>query len=197
MSAETIPCPVCLDLMPLVRDGVASPESAALVEAHLAECGACRALWEGEGPLLPSSAPAEAGGGDPAADRDRRVLRAIRRRLMGAGLLLLGAGGLLGILLSNSAGMFYNFLIMPAVGALGVATLGRRWWLAPSAILALSFLWVLLSQWADSGRFSPWMITGALFFAAAYAILTWVGAVIAALLRHAFRKEEPPDARLQ
>ena len=36
--AETakIPCAVCRDLMPLVQDGVASPDSEALVQAHMA-----------------------------------------------------------------------------------------------------------------------------------------------------------------
>ena len=48
-AAETakIPCAVCRDLMPLVQDGVASPESEALVQAHMAVCPACRALWQG------------------------------------------------------------------------------------------------------------------------------------------------------
>ena len=41
-AAETakIPCAVCRDLMPLVQDGVASPESEALVQAHMAVCPA-------------------------------------------------------------------------------------------------------------------------------------------------------------
>ena len=45
-KAETeIPCAVCRDLIPLVQDGVASPESEALVKAHrkparnVAPCG--------------------------------------------------------------------------------------------------------------------------------------------------------------
>lgn len=38
-KAETkIPCAVCRDLIPLVQDGVASPESEALVKAHLQTC---------------------------------------------------------------------------------------------------------------------------------------------------------------
>lgn len=38
-KAETeIPCAVCRDLIPLVQDGVASPESEALVKAHLQAC---------------------------------------------------------------------------------------------------------------------------------------------------------------
>ena len=41
-AAETtkISCAVCRDLMPLVQDGVASPESEALVQAHMAVCPA-------------------------------------------------------------------------------------------------------------------------------------------------------------
>ena len=45
--------------MPLVQDGVARPESEALVKAHLAACPACRALWQGtDDPAMPEqSAP--------------------------------------------------------------------------------------------------------------------------------------------
>ena len=39
-------CDVIRDLMPLYVDGLASSESAALVEEHLSSCPACKALWE-------------------------------------------------------------------------------------------------------------------------------------------------------
>ena len=49
-KAETeIPCAVCRDLIPLVQDGVASPESEALVKAHLQTCPECRTLWQAGG----------------------------------------------------------------------------------------------------------------------------------------------------
>lgn len=41
-----ISCDMCLDLMPLVRDGVAGPDSRAAVEAHIADCESCRAVFE-------------------------------------------------------------------------------------------------------------------------------------------------------
>lgn len=41
-----LPCKVIEDLLPLYHDGVCSPESAALVEEHLAGCGKCRAVLE-------------------------------------------------------------------------------------------------------------------------------------------------------
>ena len=55
-KAETeIPCAVCRDLIPLVQDGVASPESEALVKAHLQTCPECRTLWQaGGGQALPA-----------------------------------------------------------------------------------------------------------------------------------------------
>ena len=45
-----ISCEMCMDLMPLVRDGVASPDSVAAVEGHLAGCEMCRAAFDGELP---------------------------------------------------------------------------------------------------------------------------------------------------
>ena len=42
-----IPCDVCLDLMPLVQDGVASAASEALVKQHLEHCPRCRAIFGG------------------------------------------------------------------------------------------------------------------------------------------------------
>ena len=56
---EAISCEVCRDLAPLVADGVASEQSAALVRAHLAACPACAAEWPGPGrrQLRPPAAP--------------------------------------------------------------------------------------------------------------------------------------------
>lgn len=42
----SLPCNVIEDLLPLYHDGVCSPESAALVEEHLAGCEKCRAALE-------------------------------------------------------------------------------------------------------------------------------------------------------
>ncbi len=43
-----ISCDLCMDLMPLVHDGVASQESCAAVTRHIQECSGCKALFEGE-----------------------------------------------------------------------------------------------------------------------------------------------------
>ena len=43
-------CEICIELMPLVQDGVASRDSVAAVEEHLKNCPECRALFEGQIP---------------------------------------------------------------------------------------------------------------------------------------------------
>lgn len=43
-----ISCQMCMDLMPLVHDGVASEDSRKAVEHHIQTCDACRALYEGD-----------------------------------------------------------------------------------------------------------------------------------------------------
>lgn len=48
MMEEKISCAVCRDLLPLVQDGVASEESAALVRRHLEGCPPA-AAWPGRG----------------------------------------------------------------------------------------------------------------------------------------------------
>ena len=82
-KAETeIPCAVCRDLIPLVQDGVASPESEALVKAHLQTCPECRTLWQaGGGQALPQSLP---------APDDARLLQKIRHKY-NTGLLMFAA----------------------------------------------------------------------------------------------------------
>lgn len=45
-----ISCQMCMDLMPLVRDGVAGEDSTKAVQTHLAQCPDCRALYENGAP---------------------------------------------------------------------------------------------------------------------------------------------------
>ena len=40
-----VTCKVIQDLLPLYHDGVASPDTAALVEEHLKDCEACQEVY--------------------------------------------------------------------------------------------------------------------------------------------------------
>ena len=57
----SVSCNVIKDLLPLYHDNVCSPETAALVEAHLRECESCQEEFHRleEAPLPPASAEKE------------------------------------------------------------------------------------------------------------------------------------------
>lgn len=177
----TASCAICQDLMPLVKDQVASEESAALVRSHLERCESCRQLF-----AFDSCAFQEV----PQVN-DQKVLSAVKRRLflLEIGVLLLGS--VLGVALSNSVGMFYNFTIMPLLGAVGLFTFPRRWYVVPIGILVLSYFWWLIGYAA--GRASPgelplgWLRPS--IWLPLMLFLQLLGVAVAALLRFAFEKK--------
>ncbi len=67
-----VSCPVVRDLLPLCAEGMAAPESQALVDMHLRCCPACREIWE----ELRTPIPAACGDVLPL----RRIKRQLRRR---------------------------------------------------------------------------------------------------------------------
>lgn len=81
-----ISCEMCMDLLPLVRDGAASPDSREAVEHHMKTCAACRSAWEGETP--------------PDGD-EKKALSKIMGRFRLLGLAVLAVGLLLGICLTE------------------------------------------------------------------------------------------------
>lgn len=177
-----IDCAVVLDLVALVADGVASPESERLVREHAELCGSCRAVLE----AYTDGSAVEAESVQPD---DKRVLKHIHRSLLGAGSVLLMMGLLLGVMITGSADVFYNFLLMPVVGVLGYLVFRRRWYIALAGTLALSFIGVLIREVLESG-FEVWMLQGALAYAVINTVLATVGVAIAALLCFAFHREK-------
>ena len=168
-----IGCEICKDLLPLVEDGVASEESCAAVQAHLERCPACRALAKGAVP--------------PPAPDGKALLRRVRRTLRGLTLVILLAGVLFGVGLSSSMNMFYNSLIMPAMGA--AAYYVWRWKAAavlPPLLAGMSLVcWLLCWGWGVEAEPLP----AYLIWAVIYCVLALVGVAIAGLFHFALKKE--------
>lgn len=168
-----IGCEICKDLLPLVQDGVASEASRAAVAAHLERCPTCRALAGG---AVPPPAP------DGAA-----LLRRVRRTLRGFALVVLLAGVLFGVGLSGSMDMFYNSLLMPALGAAAYCV--WRWKAAavlPPLLAGMSLAcWCLRWGWGMEAEPLP----AYLIWAAIYCVLALVGVAIAGLFHFALKKE--------
>lgn len=177
---HNISCSVCQDLLPLVQDGVASPDSCRLVEVHLAQCADCCSLCHG------TSQPV-------AVPDDRAIVSGIRKRLYGFLLLMVCVGTALGLAFSNSQHMFYNILIMPAVGALAYGLLKRRAYFAPLVLFGLSYIWLFIAQIVEclsAGRaFELSFFMLPLFFSVIYAFCCLLGVMTAHLFHIAFKKE--------
>lgn len=172
-----ISCDVILDLIPLVKDRVASDDSTALVMEHIESCQSCKMEFESyEVQVLDKT-------------MDAKVMGSIKKSLFLMGIALLLIGSAAGITMSNSFGMFYNFLIMPAAGAAGFILLRRRWYITPVGIFIVSYLWLLVQRIMEGVSYKEEIFAYPAFISMIYAVLVTVGALIMGLLKFAFRKE--------
>lgn len=167
-----ISCEVCMDLLPLVQDGVASRDSVGAVEAHVAACQHCRDALHG---ALP-----------PQADTGRALKRLHRNlRLSTATLMMFGI--FFGLSLTAGQDMFYNTLIMPAIGALGYYIFRKKaLYLVPLLMLATHLATNLLGLlWGTEHLDLP----SVLLWTALYSLFAILGTAAAWLLHFALRKE--------
>ncbi len=168
-----ITCEICMDLIPLVQDGVAAADSVSAVEQHIQSCPRCRAMWEGQIPR-----PADSG----------RILEKVRHRsrvFMG---MVLMFGVFFGLSLTASSGLFLNSLIMPVIGSIGYFLF--RWrslYLTPCLLFATHLVTNVLGIFQDTEHLD---LASLLLWSALYAVFAAIGTVIAGLLHIVFRKED-------
>ena len=160
-------CEVIRDLLPLVQDGVASEASCRMVQEHLEECEACRTFCISE----PIKTPDET--------LDRRLVKSVRKAFFFVGMALLLIGAAVGVALTDSMGMFYNFILMPGVGMLGYWLFRGKSFFVPLGIFLLSYLY----QIPGTGFVAP------LFLSVSYTLFCGLGLGIGFLLDYAFAKE--------
>ena len=166
-----ISCDMCIDLMPLVQDGVASEDSRNAVLQHLQECSDCRALYEGEIPM-PSNT--------------KEILGKVKRRAQLFSAMVMMFGIFYGLMLTAGNGIFMNVIIMPVIGGIGYYLF--RWkglYIVPSLLLVTH---IVTNYLGLGGEVLDPM--GLFLWTAIYCGVALVGFVIAALLHFAFKKED-------
>lgn len=166
-----ITCDVCMDLLPLVQDGVASSDSVLAVQEHIASCPQCRALYENRPPT--------------EADHSALAVK-IKNKLRTFFAFLTFVGMFFGISLLVNHDVFYIILIMPIIGACSYP--GCHWkalWKSPLLLSALFLVAHLISalQGADFN------LPGIVLWVGVITVFTDVGVLIAGLLHFACRKE--------
>lgn len=171
MSDNKISCDICRDLIPLVRDGVASGDSEEAARAHANGCVECARLLDGIAAPPPSESP--------------KALLRVKRRLTVLYTVLMMLGVFFGLCITASEDMFFNCLIMPIAGVCGYLVFRWKALFAMPVILFVSSLMV-----SAVGLFrgvEGLDIVTLLMFSLIYSLFSLSGIVIAMLLRFAFR----------
>lgn len=125
-----ISCDTCLDLVPLVKDGVSSQDSKKLVEDHIETCEECRDIYHDFNPIEIE---------DFDIDYDK-TLGKIKRKLYALAGLILIIGSVLGLSLNDSQGIFYNILIMPLLGGVAYLVFNKKAYIVAIFIFIISFV---------------------------------------------------------
>ena len=160
-----ISCGVCMDLIPLVRDGVAGEESTEAVVRHIASCEACASLYREEAA--------------PPVDMKKSFDR-FRRRLQLTITMLMMFGIFFGLSLTMSGELFYNSVIMPLIGGLGYFLF--RWkavFNVPLLLLITHFCTNLLGAIRSVEHLDLYSL---LLWTAIYSLLAVLGTLAAGLL---------------
>lgn len=174
-----INCDICLDLIPLVIDNIASEDSRLAVIDHINECNDCKEFYELENYE------------QPVMD-DTRVIYKIKKQLYLAGLITIVVGAVLGVALTDGMGIFYNILIMPTIGVLGYFVIPKKSYYIPLTLFVFVYIWLLIKTiaegWLTGGSFILVMLNP-LSWAFIYSGLCILGIIIGFLLKIAFKKE--------
>lgn len=173
-----ITCDIISDLIPLVKDGVASDDSIIIVNEHIKSCEKCMAEFQ----------TFEATKFEQISIKDEKIIFAIKHSMLITQLIILIAGAIVGVALSNSMGMFYNFIIMPIIGGGSLVVFKKNWYLAPAVIFALTYIWQTIAGIVTDG-FNEHSLFIGLYFSVIYTVLVGLGVIITLLLRFAFKKE--------
>lgn len=166
-----ISCDMCRDLIPLVRDGVASRDSREAVLAHLEKCPECSGVFRGE---------------LPPANRGEQTFGKLMQRVRLFMAMLLMFGILFGISLTAGSGLFYNVVLMPVIGAVGYYLF--RW----KAVYRLPVLLTVTHFLSNLAGMGKEYLDGysLLLWSFLYSLFALLGVIITALLHYVFRKED-------
>ena len=167
-----ITCDLCMDLIPLVRDGIASDDSKHAVELHVKSCPVCSSFYKNEVP--------------PAVNVEK-AFHKLKRQTQLFSIILMVFGVFFGLGLTAGDDMFYNTLIMPVIGALAYVLF--RWKALYKAPLLLLIAHGLINILGRLQKTEQPDLYSLLMWTVLYSIFTLIGTLIAGLLHYAFRKE--------
>ena len=172
MVMNEITCDICMDLIPLVQDGVASQDSVFAVENHIKNCPKCGAIFEGQMPIR---------------DDGKEVLKKIKKKAQVFTGMLMMFGILFGLSLTATSELFLNSLIMPILGFVGYYLF--QWKAAYIVPCVLLVTHIVINSFGIVRGIERLDVLTLLFWNVLYSFFAILGIIIAGLLHFAFRKE--------
>ena len=171
-----ISCDICMDLIPLVQDGIASEDSKLAVEQHIKHCKACESLYNGI--AIPTV-------------NSEKLFTKVKHRVQAFFAMLMMFGLFFGLGLTDGREMFYNILIMPAIGVLGYVIF--RWKAVYTLPLLMFVMHSLIYALNVMRNVEYWDFYSFVMWTVIYGIFVLTGVVIAGLLHYAFGKERKDE----
>ena len=175
-------CDLCMDLIPLVADGLASRESEDFVEKHILICPECRNYYQDY---------SRDGLGDYEKMEDERIIKNIKKNLLIRGVILALLGSLVGMFTVNTEYVFYNILLIPLIGGLSYYYLRKKSYLVLIGVFLISSLGNTMVMMVADPSYGLGNIKAGFSMGLIYGALVFIGLVLGLLfVKLTTRKEK-------
>ena len=179
-----ITCDICMDLMPLVKDGVASEDSENAVIKHISECESCKKIYDEM--YIDNKSIIEDDDIPQSINMDKAAKKVEKKINKYLGMIII-FGIFFGLSLTASEEMFLNSFIMPIIGVFGYYLF--RWKAAytiPCIIVISNFI---INGIGFLRGVEHLDIMSMVMWGAIYSLFAIIGTIIAGLLHFGLRKE--------
>jgi len=179
-----ITCDICMDLMPLVRDGVASEDSENAVMKHISDCEDCKKIYDEM--YINNKSIIEDDDIPKSINIDKSAKKVEKKINKYLGMIIM-FGIFFGLSLTASEEMFFNSFIMPIIGAFGYYLF--RWkaaYTVPCIIVISNFI---INGIGFLRGVEHLDIMSMVMWGSIYSLFAIIGTIIAGLLHFGLRKE--------
>lgn len=180
-----ISCDICMDLIPLVKDDIASEESRNAVMQHISDCENCKILFDEINKINKIN-------NENIKMNDKKVISKMKNQLVLGAMIMVVLGSFVGVGISESEWMFYNIIIMPLIGGLGYFALKQKSYIVPIGIFVLTYIWNFIKYIIEISTNEMELISIIIapsMWAIIYTGLCTLGVLIGFLLYIAFKRE--------
>lgn len=182
---DKISCDICMDLIPLVKDGIASEDSCDAVTKHISKCEKCKVEFD-------EIKEKKKINNEDIKINDKKIISKIKNQLIRGAIIMIVLGSFIGVGISESEWMFYNIVIMPIIGGVGYFIFRKKSYILPISIFTLTYVWDFIKYMVESPTNKMgWreILTVPATWATIYTGLCTLGILIGFLLYIAFKKE--------